>query len=89
MDFQEQAQSGLSAIEGAITQLLRAYPDGLTNGEITKELALESDQNGKQQNYLSWSVLGRMMKKNLVIRARHQRTGERASKFVYRLIQSV
>ena len=52
----------------AILNELRGLPTGMTNGDLTRVLALESDQMGKQKNYLCWSVLGRLMKAGKVER---------------------
>lgn len=64
------AQVGLRQIEDAIGELLRSNSDGFTNTQITELMGLESDQNGKQKNYLAWSILGRMMKDGRVIQVR-------------------
>jgi hypothetical protein len=64
----KRAQDGLTLIEGAIVELLQTRPNGLTNVEITSRLQLESDQDGKQRDYLAWSVLGRLMKQGSVVR---------------------
>lgn len=61
------AQEGVARIEQAILELLSSAPCGLGNADITKRLGLESDQKGTQRNYLSWSVLGRMMKAGTVV----------------------
>jgi uncharacterized protein len=64
------AAEGVSLIEQAIRDVLCSTGAGLTNNEITKVLGLASDQEGKQKNYLTWSVLGRMMKTGEVRRNR-------------------
>jgi hypothetical protein len=33
----------------------------LSNAEIVQRLALESDYEGKNKNYLSWSILGLLL----------------------------
>ena len=68
MDSRTIAQDGLKAIEIAILNELRSLPSGMTNGDLTRVLGLESDQMGKQKNYLCWSVLGRLMKAGKVER---------------------
>lgn len=64
----QKAQTGLQQIEEALSDLLAKHPEGLTNAEVTVALGLESDQDGKQRDYLAWSVLGRMMKAGTVVR---------------------
>ena len=63
-----QAQAGVAQIEEAILSLLAEYEDGLINNEIARALGLESDFQGRQRNYLTYSVLGGMMKKGLIVR---------------------
>lgn len=63
-----EAAIGLTNIETAIVGLLAEHPDGLINNEIARELRLESDFSGRQKNYLTYSVLGGLMKKGVIIR---------------------
>jgi hypothetical protein len=85
MSDKQAAQEGLARIKEAIVALLRSRSYGLTNNEISLELGLESDQAGKQKNYLAWSVLGILMKEGSVLRSTHQRPGEKATREIYRL----
>jgi hypothetical protein len=57
-------------MEQAITRLLADHPNGLTNSEIARELNLQSDFAGRQKNYLTYSVLGGLMKKGVVKRGK-------------------
>jgi len=68
MNDHDLAQEGVEKIKAAIVSLLGKHPDGLTNAQVTQELGLQSDQNGKQINYLAWSVLGLLMGSKRVIR---------------------
>jgi hypothetical protein len=88
MSAKEKAQEGLKLIEAAILQLLEERKYGLTNNEISVELGLESDQAGKQKNYLAWSALGILMKAKKVSRLSHQRPGENTKREIYKLSQS-
>ena len=81
----EQAQRGLTDIESAIVALLKRCPEGLTNNEVTEELGLHSDQNGGQENYLAWSVLGRLMNSGQVIRENVAVPGKKITRSIYRL----
>jgi len=89
MSSKEQAQEGLQLIEAAILRLLGERTYGLTNNEISVELGLESDQGGKQKNYLAWSVLGILMKKKKISRTTHQRPGERVKREIYKLASNI
>ena len=54
----DRAQVGLELIKQAIQSELKANSHGLTNAEIAHKLELESDFEGENRNYLSWSILG-------------------------------
>ncbi|WP_147391741.1 hypothetical protein [Pelagerythrobacter aerophilus] len=62
------AIEGRELIEKAIMRYLATRPLGAINNEIAKELGLESDFQGRQKNYLTYSVLGGLMKRGLVER---------------------
>jgi len=68
MDTRNKAQQGLSILKDAIVDYLAGHPEGRTNAQIYHDLDLHSDQNGKQKNYLSWSVLGLLMRDGRVER---------------------
>lgn len=55
------AQEGLRQIETAVLQLLDANPQGLRNAQIAESLGLRSDFRGRQKDYLTYSVLGRLL----------------------------
>lgn len=68
--LREQAGEGRDLIEEAILTLLRHHKDGLLNNDIARELGLESDFNGQQKNYLTYSVLGGLLRRGLVTRVK-------------------
>ena len=49
-------------LEACIVELLGYYPNGLGNAEIAKKLCLESDFRGRSKNYLTYSLLGGLLK---------------------------
>jgi len=59
-------QEGLSRIEDAILRLLGGNARGLRNAEIAEKLQLRSHFNGKQKDYLTYSVLGGLLSKGEV-----------------------
>jgi len=61
----KQAQKGLELIENAIVELLRNNPE-LSNTDIAKKLNLRSSHEGKQRDYLTYSILGGLMVKGVV-----------------------
>ena len=58
MTPREKAVQGLALLKDAILESLQEHPEGLRNSEIADRLELRSDFQGKQKDYLSWSVLG-------------------------------
>ena len=64
----EQAQLGLDMLKGALNKLIDANVEGITNSEAASLLGLRSDYNGRQKDYLSYSVLGLLLREGRVIR---------------------
>lgn len=64
----ERAQLGLDLIKTAILELAKANPEGITNSDAASLLGLRSDYRGKQKDYLSYSVLGLLMREGKVVR---------------------
>lgn len=54
----KKAQLGLSMLKEAILELASANGDSITNSEAAEHLQLSSDYQGKQKDYLTYSVLG-------------------------------
>ena len=69
LTYKKQAQDGLLLIEESIIKMVENYPNGITNSEVAEKLGLESSgKDGKNKNYLSWSILGNLVKKNKLIK---------------------
>lgn len=64
----ERAQLGLELLKTAILELARANPNGITNSDAASLLGLRSDYQGKQKDYLSYSVLGLLMREGQIVR---------------------
>lgn len=64
----ERAQLGLEFLKAAILELAKANPDGITNSDAASLLGLRSDYRGRQKDYLSYSVLGLLMRERKVRR---------------------
>lgn len=58
----ERAQLGLQFLKTSILDLARANPDGITNSDACSALGLRSDYQGRQKDYLSYSVLGLLLR---------------------------
>jgi hypothetical protein len=66
--YVEQAQQGLTFLKSAIHNLARANPAGITNSDAASLLGLRSDYRGKQKDYLSYSVLGLLLREGKIVR---------------------
>ena len=64
----EKAATARADLEDAILEYLEARPEGAINNQIARDLGLESDFEGRQQNYLSYSLLGGLLKRGLIKR---------------------
>ncbi len=62
------AQTGLRQLEDAILALLELNTQGLRNSEIAEFLNLRSSFKGRQQDYLTYSVLGGLLARGTVSR---------------------
>lgn len=64
----ERAQLGLEFLKTAILELARANPEGISNSDAASLLGLRSDYRGRQKDYLSYSVLGLLLREGKVKR---------------------
>ncbi len=70
----ERAQLGLELLKSAILELAKANPNGITNSDAASILGLRSDYNGKQKDYLSYSVLGLLLREGKIERNQNTKT---------------
>lgn len=64
----EKAQMGLELIKSAVMEMAKANEKGISNSDAAKYLGLQSDYGGGSKDYLSYSVLGLLMKDGKIIR---------------------
>jgi uncharacterized protein len=64
----ERAQLGLQLLKASIHEMAKANPMGVSNSDVASLLGLRSDYLGKQKDYLSYSVLGLLMREGKVER---------------------
>jgi hypothetical protein len=64
----ERAQLGLQLLKAAIHELSKANLNGITNSDAASLLGLRSDYRGKQKDYLSYSVLGLLLREGKIAR---------------------
>ena len=65
---QERAQLGLELLRGAVLEFARANPKGITNSDAASLLGLRSDYGGGSKDYLSYSLIGLLMRDGLLKR---------------------
>jgi uncharacterized protein len=66
----EKAQLGLALLKDAVLEFSRANGRGVTNAETASALGLRSDYGGGSKDYLSYSVLGLLMREGKISRQR-------------------
>jgi hypothetical protein len=58
----QKATMGLALIKEAMLDHLEAHREGLRNADLAHDLGLESDHEGQQKDYLTYSILGLLLK---------------------------
>jgi len=69
----EKAQLGLSLLKEAILELAKANPKGISNSDAASLLGLRSDYGGGSKDYLSYSVIGLLMREGRLERDKSSR----------------
>jgi uncharacterized protein len=69
----EKAQIALDHLKSAVFETTKANRDGVTNYEVAKCLGLQSDYGGGSKNYLSYSVLGILMREGKIKRLQNKK----------------
>jgi hypothetical protein len=64
----ERAQLGLEFLKASILELTKANPNGILNSDAASLLGLRSDYQGKQKDYLSYSILGLLLREGKIVR---------------------
>ncbi|MDH5752913.1 MAG: GIY-YIG nuclease family protein [Deltaproteobacteria bacterium] len=64
----EKAQMGLRLIKSAVMELAKANQGGIRNSDAAKYLGLQSNYGGGSKDYLSYSILGILMKEGKIER---------------------
>jgi hypothetical protein len=64
----ERAQLGLHLLKASIYEMAQANSAGVSNSDVASLLGLRSDYLGKQKDYLSYSVLGLLMREGKIER---------------------
>lgn len=69
----EKAQLGLNLLKDAIISLVQVNNGALQNADIAKVLGLQSDFMGGQKDYLSWSIIGLLLREGKLKREKSSR----------------
>jgi uncharacterized protein len=64
----EKAQIGLRLLKEAVLELAKANPEGISNADTASVLGLRSDYGGGSKDYLSYSLLGLLMREGRIKR---------------------
>jgi uncharacterized protein len=66
----EKAQIALALLKDAVLELAKANPNGVSNSDAASLLGLRSDYGGGSKDYLSYSVLGILMREGKLERSK-------------------
>ncbi|WP_139559232.1 GIY-YIG nuclease family protein [Methylotetracoccus oryzae] len=69
----EKAQIGLALLKEAVLELAKANPKGISNSDAASLLGLRSDYGGGSKDYLSYSVIGLLMREGKLERDKSSR----------------
>ena len=58
----ERAQLGLNLLKQAVLEFAKANPNGISNSDAASLLGLRSDYGGGSKDYLSYSIIGLLMR---------------------------
>lgn len=75
----EKAQIAVEFMKAAVMELAKANPNGIANSDAAKYLGLQSDYGGGSKDYLSYSIIGLLMKEGRLVRnpnKKHVPSGE-------------
>jgi hypothetical protein len=64
----EQAQLGLAMLKQAVLEFAKVNPKGITNSDAASLLGLRSDYGGGSKDYLSYSIIGLLMREGKLAR---------------------
>ena len=64
---------GLNMMKSAVMEFAKANPKGIKNSDAAKYLGLQSDYGGGSKDYLSYSILGILMKEGRMVRSERKK----------------
>lgn len=75
----DKSKQAVALLKEAILETLAHHPTGIGNSDLARMLNLESDFEGSQKNYLSWSVIGLLVNEGKV---KYKKVGARKLYFI-------
>jgi hypothetical protein len=69
----EKAQMALDLVKAAVMELAKANPTGIKNSDAAKYLGLQSDYGGGSKDYLSYSIIGLLLKEGRLARNQNRK----------------
>jgi hypothetical protein len=69
----EKAQFGVKLLKEAVLELAITNARGITNSDVVHGLGLQSDYQGGSKDYLTWSILGILMREGKLKRVENKR----------------
>ena len=69
----EKAQIGVTLLKESVLELAIANEGGITNSDVVHTLGLHSEYSGGSKDYLSWSILGLLMREGKLKRVEKKR----------------
>lgn len=79
MSALEKSKQAVALLKDAILETIKQNPNGIGNSDIARLLELESDFEGSQKNYLSWSIIGLLVNEGKVT---YRKVGSRKHYFI-------
>lgn len=75
----EKSKQAVALLKEAVLETIKHHPDGIGNSDLARQLKLESDYEGSQKNYLSWSIVGLLVNEG---KLKYKKVGSRKLYFI-------
>ena len=79
MSALEKSKQAVALPKDAVVETIKRNPNGIGNSDIARHLQMESDFEGSQKNYLSWSIIGLLVNEGKV---KYKKVGSRKLYFI-------
>ena len=79
MSTLDKSKQAVSLLKEAVLETIKQNTNGIGNSDLARQLKLESDFEGSQKNYLSWSIIGLLVNEGKV---KYKKVGSRKLYFI-------